>query len=107
MGSQPSSWHREQQLGGEEHIPAPGMEEKEQLEMCTTRVLGFYFTSPRCPFPGVKARKQGLSQSSASWEEQCIHQHAKHYGGLGEGANCPQQGVWGQSGDGVTSAARW
>lgn len=78
VGSQPSSQHGEHQVGGEEHVPAPGMEEKEQLEMRTTRVLGgFCFTSPRCPFPGVKARKQGFSQSPASWEGLCIHWHAE------------------------------
>lgn len=36
VGSQPSSQHGEHQVGREEHVPAPGMEEKEQLEMCTT-----------------------------------------------------------------------
>lgn len=45
MGSQPLSWHVEQQLGEEEPVPTPGMVEKEQLEMGTKQVRGVPVTS--------------------------------------------------------------
>ena len=57
MGSQPSSRHGEHQLGEEEHVPTPGMEEKEQLEMCTTRVLGFLFHLSKTSFSRCKSKK--------------------------------------------------
>lgn len=57
VGSQPSSRHGEHQVGGEEHVPAPGMEEKEQLEMCTTWVLGFLFHLSKMPFSRCKSKK--------------------------------------------------
>lgn len=57
VGSQPSSRCREHQLGGEEHIPAPGMGEKEQPELCPTRVLGFLFYLSKMPFSRCKSKK--------------------------------------------------
>lgn len=63
-GSQPLLQHGK-------HVPARGMEQKDRQEMggaAPHGSVGVCFTSPKCPFPGVKARKQGCPRSQASWE---------------------------------------
>lgn len=65
----------EQQLGGGEQSPAPGIE-KEQLEAAGGS-LGLGCASPRCPFPGGKAGKQGFPWPPAGWEERRVLCRAK------------------------------
>lgn len=58
MGSQPLSWHVEQQLGEEEPVPTPGMVEKEQLEMGITQVLGGTSQLSTMPIFRCKSKKR-------------------------------------------------